>query len=110
MSTYDVVAAVVAGVVTVLVCLVFAARTRHEPTTARTPLALGAAAGLSALVAVLAVHLVPVAGRGDPLGTFGALLAAGGDALVRPATIAVVVLAAAAGVIVGVLLRDRGAA
>lgn len=109
MSASDVVAAVGAGVVTVLVCLAFAARTRHEPSTARTPLALGVGTGLSALVAVLAVHLVPVAGQGDPR-VLGQLLTTGAEALVRPATIVVVVLAAAAGVIVGALLRNRGAA
>ena len=101
MSTLDVVAVAVAAVVTTLVCVAFVARTRHEPATARTPVALGLAAGLSALVAVLAVHLVGVAGQGDPLGTLGDLVTTGAGALVRPATLVAVALAAAAGVVVG---------
>lgn len=105
MSTTDIVAVVVAAVVVALVCAVFLARTRQVPPTPRLPLALGAAAGLAALVAVLVVHLVPAAGQGDPLGTIRSLVTTGAEALVRPATIVVVVLAAVVGALLGGFVR-----
>lgn len=101
MSTLDIVAVVVATIVTALVCATFVARTRHEPSTTRSVLALGLAAGLCAVIAVLAVHLVAVAGQGDAAGTFGELVSTGVETLLRPLTVVVAVVAANVGFVVG---------
>ena len=110
MSTADVVTAVVAGVVTALVTALLLARTRHVPTNPRLPVTLAVAVGLCALVAVLAVALVPLAGQGDPLGTAGDLFSTAARTLVRPLTIVVVVLAADVGFFAGWLRlrREKG--
>ena len=99
--TLDVIAVIVAAIVTALVCATFVARTRHEPATSRSVLALGLAAGVCAVIALLAVQLVPVAGQGDPLGTVGDLASTALENLVRPLTVIVAVVAANVGFVVG---------
>ena len=99
--TLDVIAIIVAAIVTALVCATFVARTRHEPTTPRSVLALGLAAGVCAVIAFLAVHLVAVAGQGDPLGTVGDLASTAVENLVRPLAVIVAVVAANVGFVVG---------
>ena len=107
MSTADVVTVVVAGVVTAAVTALLLARTRHVPASSRLPATFAVAVGLCALVAVLAVALVPLAGQGDPLGTTGDLVAMAARTLVRPLTIVVVVLAADVGFAAGWLRWRR---
>lgn len=102
MSTIDIVAVVVAVLVTAFVCVTFVARTRNVPPSSRSAVALGVAAGLSALVVVVAVPVIfSTAGQGDPLGTPGAMLDATVRTLVRPVTIIVTVLAFDAGFFTG---------
>ena len=104
----DVIAVIVAAVVTALVCGMFVARMRYEPATPRTVVALGLATGLCALIAVVAVPVIfSAAGQGDPLEAPANLLTATIETLVRPLTIIVVVLAADAGFVVGWLQMRR---
>ena len=108
MSTPDLVSAVLVALVTALVCAAFVARTRAEPPTLRAALALAGACGLSALVVVLAVHLVPLAGQGDPLGTLGDLVQGAVRAVALPSTLLLAALAAAVGLAVGGVRVWRG--
>ncbi len=108
MSTADVIAVAAAALTVLAVCGAFLASTNGRPTTMRTVGTLAVTAGLCALVVVVVVPVtLTAAGQGDPLTAPRTILAASAEALWRPLTVVVVVLAADAGFLLAWLRMRR---